>query len=80
MPQAETLAALSALRSPLSAFLASLPTSALGWLAVGSAQATPELTTFFESPVDGQVVAGVALVRGAAALARECARAGNYRG
>jgi len=42
MPEAETFAALSALRPLLSASLASLPTSALGWLVVGSAQATPE--------------------------------------
>lgn len=62
MPRAETLAAFSAPYSAISAFLASLPTSALGWLVVGSAQATPELTAFPESPVDGQVVAGVALV------------------
>jgi hypothetical protein len=68
MTQAETVAILSSLRSALSAFLASLPTSALGWLTVDSAQATPGLTAFFESPVDGQAVAGVALVRGWAFL------------
>jgi hypothetical protein len=62
MTWAETLAAFSAPCFPLSAFLASLPTSALGWLVVGSAQATPELTAFRESPVDGQVVAGVAFM------------------
>jgi len=62
MPRAETLAAFSASYSAIPAFLASLPTSALGWLVVGSAQATPELTMFFDSSVDGQVVAGVAFV------------------
>jgi hypothetical protein len=64
MTQAETVAVLSSLRSPFSAFFASLPTLTLGWPFVGSAQAAPDLTTFFESPVDGQVVSGVGLIRG----------------
>ena len=63
MIQVETVAVLSSLWSPFSAFFASLPTLTLGWPLVGSAQAAPDLTTFFESPVDGQVVSGVGLIR-----------------
>jgi beta-propeller repeat-containing protein len=64
MTQAETVAGLSSWWAPVSAFFASLPTMTLGWPFVGSAQAAPELTTFFESPAGGQVVAGVGLIRG----------------
>jgi hypothetical protein len=64
MIQAETVAVPSSLRSPVSAFFAPLLTLTLGWPLVGSAQAAPDLTTFFESPVDGQVVSGVGLIRG----------------
>jgi hypothetical protein len=64
MTQAETVALLPSSRPPLSALIASLPTWSLGWPIVGSAQAAPGLTTVFESPAEGQVVAGVALIRG----------------
>ena len=50
MTQAETAATLSSVYASPSAFFASLPTLTLGWPFVGSAQAAPDWTTFFESP------------------------------
>jgi hypothetical protein len=63
MIQAETVAVLALLRSPFPALFAPLPTLTLGWPLVGSAQAAPDLTTFFASPAGGQVVSGVGLIR-----------------
>jgi hypothetical protein len=62
--QAGTVAVLSSWWAPVSALVASLPTMTLGWPFVGSAQAAPDVTTFFESPAGGQVVSGVGLIRG----------------
>jgi hypothetical protein len=64
MIQAETVATLSSLHSLLSAMVASLPTRLPVSLPVGRAQAAPGVTTFFESPEEGQVVSGVAIIRG----------------